>query len=236
MGLASLAIIALPVEGYPVVCAYLLIGIRIIQGIALGGEPMAAYLYLMESGSNIRKLTFYNYVVAMTEGIGGILALAVGSAVLYFFGEQYWRLIFVFVAIFIGFKNGQLVVICESDYGVKYAADLFYNRGRDNEDRVIYCDERALLQLRRFDNSVMIDFGRIDTPPLRHLNTFLMTVLKEEKTEKFPVLMESEYQKYLDNIWLPPEEDYYDEDTLSIPSSNLKKAFMKLLTKKRSPK
>lgn len=103
MGLASLAIIALPVEWYPLECAYLLILIRIIQGIALGGEPMAAYLYLMESGKNIRKLTFYNYIVAVTEGIGGILALAIGSAVLFFFGEEHWRIIFIFVALFISF-------------------------------------------------------------------------------------------------------------------------------------
>ncbi len=101
MAVSSLSIIFLPVESYPIICAYVLIVIRIFQGLALGGEPMAAYLYLIESGKKIRKLTFWNCVTAATEGVGGLLALFIGSGVLYFLGEQHWRYIFVFITIFI---------------------------------------------------------------------------------------------------------------------------------------
>jgi MFS family permease len=89
MGIISLMIIALPVEFFPYFSACTLIVMRILQGIALGGEPMAAYLYMLEEHKDVRQATFYNCVVATTEGVGGVLALSTGTLVIYFLGEQY---------------------------------------------------------------------------------------------------------------------------------------------------
>jgi MFS family permease len=103
MGIISLTIIALPVELFPYFSACALILMRVFQGIALGGEPMAAYLYMMEEHKDVRQATFYNCVVATTEGVGGVLALSIGFLVLYFLGEQHWRIIFLSVSVFVWF-------------------------------------------------------------------------------------------------------------------------------------
>lgn len=135
---------------------------------------------------------------------------------------------------FYRFEKDRLTIICESEYGVKYADDLFCSRGRDFDDKVIYCDKKALWQLKRFDNNMVIDFEKIDTPQLRHFQTLVATILKEEKTERFPVLTTDAYKKYLDHIWLSDSDDEDDEDSTT-PSENLKKAFLKLFKKLRSP-
>ena len=102
MALASVGVILLPVEIWPFLSACLLLGLRIVQGLAMSAEPMACYLYLMEEKKNIRDVAFYNCVVSATEGIGAIIALAGGSCVLYFLGEAYWRLIFILSALSVG--------------------------------------------------------------------------------------------------------------------------------------
>jgi MFS family permease len=95
MALASLGVMLLPVEIWPSASAYLLLALRIIQGLAMSAEPMACYLYMMEEKKNRRDVAFYNCVVSVTEGIGAIIALTGGACILYFWGESYWRWIFI---------------------------------------------------------------------------------------------------------------------------------------------
>ena len=82
MAITSVLIIFLPTyETWGENSVILLLILRIIQGIALAGEPTAANLYLMESTSMDRNSPWYNqapwYVTVMgvTEQVGGVIAL-----------------------------------------------------------------------------------------------------------------------------------------------------------------
>lgn len=112
MAVASLAIVILPTyETWGENATILLLMLRVIQGIALAGEPTAANLYLIENTSLDRSAPWYTqapwYIKMMgaVEEVGGMAALLLGYLALTVFKDhsQGWRLPFVFCAIFVVF-------------------------------------------------------------------------------------------------------------------------------------
>ena len=112
MAITSVLIIFLPTyETWGENSVILLLILRIIQGIALAGEPTAANLYLMESTYMDRNSPWYNqapwYVTVMgvTEQVGGVIALLLCYTSLTYLKDYThgWRVPFACCGIFILF-------------------------------------------------------------------------------------------------------------------------------------
>ena len=112
MAVASVCIVFLPTyETWGENATILLLMLRLIQGVALAGEPTAANLYLIESSSLLRDAVWYQqaswYVKIMgaTESLGGLFALLLGYASLTLFKDYThgWRIPFIFCSIFVIF-------------------------------------------------------------------------------------------------------------------------------------
>ena len=101
---STLAAILPSYEAWGEASMILLLVLRLIQGVALAGEPTAAAIYMIENAEIDRKAPFYRQsawylkVMTATEEFGGILALLACLLALHLSKqyEQAWRIPFVF--------------------------------------------------------------------------------------------------------------------------------------------
>ncbi|GAO97669.1 proline/betaine transporter [Caedimonas varicaedens] len=102
MAVATFLILILPsYESIGVFAGYFFVCLRLLQGIALAGEPAAVALYMIESVP-IKQSPFYLSLVCAMESLGGIFALGLGSITLYY--DLPWRIPFVGAFIFVIFS------------------------------------------------------------------------------------------------------------------------------------
>jgi hypothetical protein len=129
-------------------------------------------------------------------------------------------------------NKGKLEKIIDSDYGEKNAHVLYYGRGRDRSDTIIYCHKKALSFVNRFNPDVIIDPDIIQSRPLQKFQQLLNKIRKDQDSYDVPVLPTAEYEKYIDAIW-PPDSYEFDQTEFS---KELKKTFLNLFQKTNSPK
>jgi MFS family permease len=120
--------------------------LRVIQGVALAGEPTAANLYLFENSSLSRddpwytQAPWYCKVMGISEQVGGLFALLIGYIALHFFNDYVhgWRIPFVFCAVFVVFLAFMRKRLTESyDYQVA-SGNKEINMFAQNELRDFY--------------------------------------------------------------------------------------------------
>ncbi len=135
-------------------------------------------------------------------------------------------------------------------YGMKFASDLFLMRGRNFHDEEVLCSAHVMWNLKRLtDKSEIIDSQVINTPQVQWFREIVNYICQKEQTLVFPEKSEKEYIDYMNNLWTPPQTDLPDEASWDDceyadidfrpkekPSSNLRRAFLKLFQKTGSPK
>lgn len=124
MAIASFAIVLLPTyETWGENATILLLMLRLIQSIALSGEPTAANLYMIESTSLSRDEVWYKQapwciaIMNITENVGGLIALLLGYVSLSLFKNYThgWRIPFIFCSVFVIFIAYIRTKLTESD-------------------------------------------------------------------------------------------------------------------------
>lgn len=115
----------------------LFVTLRILQGISLAGEPFSAALYLIES-TPLQKAPFYISILACTESVGGLIALAIGNIINAY--SLSWRWIFVGSALLFFVSRKLRKDLTET----KEFRDAFKRRA-DLRDEVRTSDSKQLL-------------------------------------------------------------------------------------------
>lgn len=128
MAITSILILFLPTyDTWGDYATFTIIILRIFQGIALAGEPLAANLYLAESSTIdinepwYKQTAWYLKLAHSSEQLGGLFALIICYISLHYFDEysQSWRIPFVFGFVFVFFVFILRIRLSESE---EYAA------------------------------------------------------------------------------------------------------------------
>lgn len=100
----------------------MLIALRILQGISLSGEPVAAMLYLIESVP-YRYAPLVVAVGSSTVCLGGAIALGIGYLAIQFWGEEAWRVPFYLGSFFCFFSLWMRWNLAESKEFLEYTSE-----------------------------------------------------------------------------------------------------------------
>lgn len=100
----------------------ILIFVRVLQGISLSGEPLAAGLYLIES-TPLRYAPLFVSLLRATECLGGAIALGISYTAIYFWGEPAWRVPFYLGILFCFFSLWLRWNLAESKEYLQYTSE-----------------------------------------------------------------------------------------------------------------
>lgn len=137
-------------ENIGALAGFILIILRLLQGISLSGEPLASGLYVIES-TPLRVAPFLVTLTAVTECLGGAVALGVAYIALDLWGEQGWR-----VPFYVG------VVFCFYSLWLRWSL-------AESKEYLKYTSENKKLQA-RYQKQGILEFYR--TLDFRHRNFF----------------------------------------------------------------
>lgn len=104
------------------ISGFILVILRVLQGLSLSGEPTAANLYLVESTPYRYAPLFIAMATAM-ECLGGAVALGIGYVAIHFWGEQAWRVPFYFGVLFCFFSLWLRWNLSESKDYLEYTSE-----------------------------------------------------------------------------------------------------------------
>jgi MFS family permease len=147
MALSTALVAMLPTYGQVGILATgSFIFLRILQGIALAGEPYAAALYVIESVP-IKKCPFYFSILCATENLGSMFALLLATLTLHY--DLSWRIPF----------------ICA--FFVVLVTSLLRSTLTETEEYVKHTDVRSRVQIYKIDD-IKNFYNRL---PFKQINT-----------------------------------------------------------------